>query len=175
MTAGTDIFTTLGLTKIRNAAGSGSQVKIKYIALGDGQGAGYAPNPAQVTLRRELLRTAIERHYPVGINAWHVNASFPTDATAITVREMGFIDEDGDLIALWAGADVGNDRRTGVIEYLIKHIIAFDGIADGIVIIDAPLDAYLDNAVLQLATDAVVIDRQLAQCKQLRDLTVAAQ
>lgn len=174
MSAGTDIFTTLGLTKIRNAAGSGSQVKIKYIALGDGQGAGYAPNPAQVTLRREQLRTEIERHYPVGNNAWHVKASFPTDAAAITVREMGFVDEDGDLIALWAGADVGNDRRTGVIEYLINHVIAFDGISDGIVIIDAPLDAYLDNAVLQIATDAVVIDRQLAQCKQLRDLSVAA-
>lgn len=175
MTAGTDIFTTLGLTKIRNAAGSGNQVKIKYIALGDGQGAGYAPNPAQVTLRRELLRTAIERHYPVGSNAWHVKASFPTDATAITVREMGFIDEDGDLIALWAGVDVGNARQTGGgVQYLISHGMAFDGIADDLVIIDAPLDAYLDNAVLQLATDAVVIDRQLAQCKQLRDFGVAA-
>ena len=61
-----------------------------------------------------------------------------------------------------------------MIEYLINHVIAFDGIAGGIVIIDAPLDAYLDNAVLQLATDAVVIDRQLAQCKQLHGLGAVA-
>lgn len=174
MTAGTDILTTKGITKIRNAAGSGSQVKIKYIALGDGQGAGYAPNPDQVTLRRELLRTEIERHYPVGSNAWHVKASFPTDATAITVREMGFLDEDGDLIALWAGADVGDDRRTGVIEYLIAHVLAFDGIADGILVVDAPLDEYLDHAVLKLTTDAIQTDLLLKQAKQFRDLGIAA-
>lgn len=174
MSAGTDIFTNLGLTKIRDAAGSGSQVKIKYIAVGDGLGAAYTPSPTQTALRREQLRTEIERHYPVGTNAWHVKASFPVDAVAVTVREMGFFDEQGDLIALWAGLDVGSNRRTGVIEYLINHVIAFTGIADGLVIIDAPLDEYLDNAVLQLATDAVIIDRQLAQCKQLHALGAVA-
>lgn len=174
MSAGTDIFTTLGLTKIRDAAGTASQVKIKYIALGDGQGAAYVPTANQTTLRRERLRAEIERHYPVGTNAWHVKASFPPETAEITVREMGFLDEDGDLIALWAGLDVGDTRKTGTIEYLINHVIAFDGIADGIVIMDAPLDEYLDHAVLKLRTDALIIDRQLAQCKQLRDLERAA-
>ncbi len=175
MNAGTDIFTTLGITKIRDAAGSGSQVKIKYIALGDGQGAAYAPKANQTALRRERLRSAIERHYPVGPNAWHVKASFPPDTASVTVREMGFFDEEGDLIALWAGLDVGSSRKTGTIEYLINHVIAFDGVADGIVIMDAPLDEYFDHAVLKLWTDALIIDRQLTQCKQLRDIDRAAQ
>lgn len=174
MTAGTDIFTSLGLTKIRNAAGSSAQVRVKYIAVGDGQGLAYAPSPAQTSLRREKMRVQIERHYPVGNNAWHVKAAFPIDAPESIVREMGFLDEDGDLIALWAGTDVGDGRRTGTIEYLINHVIAFDGIANGLVIMDAPLDEYLDHAVLKLHTDALIIDRQLAQCKQLRDLERAA-
>lgn len=174
MSNGTNIFTNRGLTKIRDAAGSGAQVKIKYIALGDGQGVGYAPSAKQTTLRRERLRTEIERHYPVGPNAWHVKASFPPEATEITVREIGFLDETGELIALWAGLDVGNNRKTGTIEYLINHVIAFDGIADGVVIMSAPLDEYVDHAALKLRTDALIIDRQLAQCKQLRDLERAA-
>jgi hypothetical protein len=174
MSTGTNIFTSRGLTKIRDAAGSGSQVKIKYIALGDGQGAGYAPSASQTALRHERLRNEIERHYPVGPNAWHVKASFPPETTQITVREIGFLDEDGDLIALWAGLDVGDARKTGTIEYLINHVIAFDGIADGVVIMSAPLDEYVDHAVLKLRTDALIIDRQLAQCKQLRDLKRAA-
>jgi hypothetical protein len=170
MSAGTNIFTNLGLTKIRDAAGSASQVKIKYIVLGDGQGVAYSPTHNQTALRRERLRAEIERHYPVGANAWHVKASFPPESTEITVREIGFLDEDGDLIALWAGLDVGDNRKTGTIEYLINHVIAFDGIADGVVIVSAPLDEYVDHAVIKLRTDALIIDRQLAQSKQLRDL-----
>ena len=70
---------------------------------------------------------------------------------------------------LWA-----EERKTGTIEYLINHVIAFDGIADGLVVVDAPLDEYLDHAVLKLRTDALIIERQLAQCQQIRDLQVAA-
>lgn len=174
MTKGTDIFTDLGLSKIRDAAGSGSQVKIKYIALGDGLGAAYDPSSTQIALRRELLRTEIERQYPVGENAWYAKATFAPAETSIIVREMGFFDEDGDLIALWAGTDVGDNRRTGPHEYVINHAMNFSAIADGIIVVDAPLDEYLDHAVLKLTTDALIIDRQLVQCKQLRDLEVAA-
>lgn len=138
MTQGVDIYTTLGLRKIRNAAGSASQVKIKYIALGDGLGVAYAPLASQTALRRERLRTEIERHYPVGDNAWYVKAAFAPGVAAITVREMGFFDEDGDLIALWAGTDVGDLRSTGPHEYLIQHTLDFSAIESGLLIVDAP-------------------------------------
>lgn len=174
MSQGIDIYTSLGIRKIRDASGSESKVKIKYIALGDGLGAAYAPSADQTGLRRERLRTEIERHYPVGDNAWYVKASFAPGVTAITVREMGFFDEDGDLIALWAGTDVGDNRSTGPAEYLIQHILDFRAIESGIPMIDAPLDEYIDHAVLKITTDALIMDRQLAQCKQLRDLERAA-
>lgn len=160
MSEGTDIFTTLGLTKIRNAAGTSGQVRIKYIAVGDALGLPYAPSTAQTALRREQLRVEIERHYPVGPNAWHVKASFPTDSAEVIVREMGFLDEDGDLIALWAGLDVGTSRRTGTIEYLINHVIAFDGVADGIMFIEAPLDDFVVQGWLTIANQARIIRHQ---------------
>jgi hypothetical protein len=174
MSAGTDIYTALGLRKIRDAAGSVSKVKIQYITLGDGLGAAYAPDADQTELRRERLRVEIERHYPVGDSAWYVKASFAPGVTAITVREMGFHDEDGDLIALWAGLDVGANRRTGAHEYLIGHTLDFSAIEAGLVMIDAPLDEYLDHMVLKLTTAAITFDRQLAQSKQIHGLTQAA-
>lgn len=174
MTQGVDIYTSQGLRKIRDAAGTESRVKIKYIALGDGLGVAYAPSAAQTALRRERLRAEIERHYPVGDNAWYVKATFAPGVTSITVREVGFFDEDGDLIALWAGADVGDKRQTGPHEYLIQHMLDFRATEGGLIMIDAPLDEYLDHAVIKLRTDALILDRQLAQCKQLRDLERAA-
>jgi len=174
MTQGVDIYTTLGLRKIRNASGTANKVKIKYIALGDGQGVAYAPTANQTSLRRERLRTEIERHYPVGDNAWYVKAVFASGVTAITVREMGFFDEDGDLIALWAGTDVGDNRQTGPHEYLIQHMLDFRAVEGGLIMIDAPLDEYIDHAVLKLTTDAIQTDILLKQAKQLRDLERAA-
>lgn len=174
MSDGIDILTSLGVAKIRTAAGSESKVRIKYIALGDGQGAAYDPSVSQTSLRRERLRTEIERAYPVGENAWYVSAGFPADAAEVTVREIGFLDEDGDLIALWAGSDLGDGRRTGTIEFLIGHWLEFSGIASGILVVDAPLDEYLDHAVLKLTTDAIQTDLLLKQAKQFRDLGIAA-
>jgi len=171
MSEGTDIYTTLGLTKIRNAAGSGSQVRISHVALGDGSGAAYAPEASQTTLRRELLREPIERHYKVGTNAWAIKASFPPESTSIVVREMGFLDEDGDLIALWAGLDVSNARRTGTISYLINHVMTFQGIADGVVIIDAPDDDTFNLAVATATSLASLQLEQLRQAELLRRLT----
>ena len=174
MTQGIDIFTTVGLRKIRDAAGSGSQVRIKYIALGDGLGAAYAPSPDQTALRRERLRVQIERHYPVGDNAWYVKAVFPPSVTPITVREMGFFDENGNLIALWAGTEVGDNRQTGPAEYLIQHTLDFRAVQGGLITITAPRDDDIDHAVLRLTTDAIQTDLLLKQAKQLRDLGIAA-
>ncbi|SMX27295.1 hypothetical protein TRP8649_01398 [Pelagimonas phthalicica] len=174
MTDGVDIYTNLGLRKIRDAAGTANKVKIKFIALGDAAGVPYAPEATQTGLRRERLRTEIERHYPVGDNAWYVKAVFPSGSTEITVREMGFFDEDGDLIALWAGTDVGNGRGTGPHEYLIQHALDFRAVESGLIMIDAPLDDYIDHAVLKLTTDAIQTELLLKQAKKFRDIEVAA-
>ena len=111
--------------------------------------------------------------YPVGDNSWYVKAVFAPGVTEITVREMGFFDEDGDLIALWAGLGVGDNRNTGPHEYLINHVLDFRAVEVGLAIIDAPLDEYLDHAVIKLTTDAIQTDLLLKQAKKQRDLELA--
>jgi hypothetical protein len=75
---------------------------------------------------------------------------------------MAFIDEDGDVIALWAGFSIGL-RQTGVITYLVDHVLQFGGVDDGVVIVTAPDDELFDFAV---TTGIAIANLQLQQLRQ---------
>ena len=144
------LLTDLAETKITAAAGSGTQVAISHIALGDGGGANYAPTHDQTALVNERAREAIETRELIAPNVWRAKAAFPKDTEAFDVREIGFFDVDGDLIAIWAGADI-DPRRTGVIEYVVEHMLSFARVDEGIIVINAAngdpgaLDDFLDG------------------------------
>ena len=133
------LLTDIAESKITAAAGSGSSVAITHIAIGDGNGFNYAPGHAATGLRRELARQPIATRHIEGGNAWRVRAEFGPETPTFAVREMGFFDADGDLIAIWAGSDV-EPRQTGAISYLVDHVLSFTRVADGLVIVDAPDD-----------------------------------
>lgn len=165
----TTLLTDIAEAKITAAAGSGTAVAITHIALGDGRGASYAPNYSQTTLRREKARQAIQTRHIVGTNAWRVKAEFDPDTPAFAVREMGFFDADGDLIAIWAGNDVVA-RQTGAITYLVDHVLSFSRVADGLVIVNAPDDQAYDIAV---ATGTAIANLQLQQLRHADALRAA--
>jgi Phage tail-collar fibre protein len=158
------IITDIGLQKIRTAAGDASAVAISHIALGDGLGAPYAPAHAQTALRRELIRKPIESRSALGNDSWRVRVSFAPDTPAFMVREMGFFDATGSLIALWAGLDI-DPRQTGVITYLVDHILSFSRVDAGLLIVEAPDDELFNFAVVTLEGQA----RQDLLLKQFRD------
>lgn len=158
----TTLLTDIAEAKITAAAGSGTAVAITHIALGDGNGANYAPSYSQTALQRELARQAIQTRHIVGTNAWRVKAEFDPDTPAFGVREMGFFDADGDLIAVWAGNDVV-PRQTGAITYLVDHVLSFTRVEDGLVIVNAPDDVTFDLAV---QTGLAIVNLQLEQLRQ---------
>lgn len=162
----TTLLTDIAEAKITAAAGSGSAVAITHIALGDGNGGNYAPNYSQTALRREKARQAVKTRHIVGTNAWRVKAEFDTDTPAFAVREIGFFDADGDLIAIWAGNDVVA-RQTGAITYLVDHVLSFTRIEDGLVIVSAPDDTIFDLAV---AVGTALSQLQLIQLRHADDL-----
>jgi len=166
----TTLLTDIAEAKLTAAAGSGTQVAITHIALGDGNGANYAPSYAQTALQREMARQAIQTRHIVGTNAWRVKAEFDPDTPAFGVREMGFFDADGDLIAVWAGNDVV-PRLTGAITYLVDHVLSFTRVADGLVIVNAPDDVLFDNSVRAATALANLQLEQLRQADTLRRLT----
>lgn len=165
----TTLLTDIAEAKITAAAGSGTAVAITHIALGDGNGANYAPSYSQTALQRELARQAIQTRHIVGTNAWRVKAEFDPDTPAFGVREMGFFDADGDLIAVWAGNDVV-PRQTGVITYLVDHVLSFTRVEDGLVIVNAPDDVLYDLAVSTAHNLAILHTEQFRQSERIRDL-----
>lgn len=165
----TTLLTDIAEAKINTAAGSGTAVAITHIALGDGSGANYAPSYSQTALQREKARQAIQTRHIVGTNAWRVKAEFDPDTPAFAVREMGFFDADGDLIAIWAGNDVVA-RQTGAITYLVDHVLSFTRVKDGLVIVNAPDDVVFGLAV---TTGTAIANLQLEQLRQADSIRAA--
>ncbi|MBJ58149.1 transposase [Candidatus Saccharibacteria bacterium] len=166
------ILTDIGLAKITTAAGSGSQVAIAEVAIGDGNGANYNPDYAQTSLVRERARRAIEARSQIEPDKWWIKVEFPPDTIAFNVREVGFFDADGDLIALFAGADV-EPRQTGVISYIIDHVLDFGRIDDGLVVVSAPDDALFDHMISNIETHAIIANEQVRQAIAIRELLSA--
>lgn len=165
----TTILTDIAEEKLTLAAGSGAQVAISHVALGDANGTNYHPAFDQIALKRELARLPIDMRHIVDPNAWRIKVAFGPDTPAFGVREIGFFDEDGDLIALWAGNDV-TPRQTGVVSYLIDHVLSFTRVADGLIIVEAPDDAVFDLAVV---TGLAVANLQLQQLVQAEAIFAA--
>jgi hypothetical protein len=163
------ILTDLAEAKITQAAGSNTQVAITHIALGDANGANYEPQYGQTALQREKVRKPIATRHLADANTWRVKAEFGPETEAFAVREIGFFDANGDLIAIWAGNDVV-PRQTGAITYLVDHVLNFSRVAEGLVIVNAPDDDTFDLAV---TTGIAIANLQLEQLRQ-RDAIRAA-
>lgn len=159
---GIELITDVGEVKLNQALGSGVSVQITHIALGDGNGAAYNPGAGQVALKRELARNPISKQHMVGTNAWRVTAEFDPDTPAFYVREIGFFDAEGDLIAIWAGADV-TARQTGAIEYALDHVLNLSRVKDGLVIVNAPDDELF---ALAINTGVAITNIQMEQLRQ---------
>lgn len=165
----TTLLTDIAEEKITRAAGTGRRVAITHVALGDGRGAAYRGDFAQTALRRERVRIAIARRHMLSPTAWRVKAEFGPDTPAFDVREAGFLDADGDLIALCT-FPADEVRRTGAISYLIDHVLEFSRVAEGLIIVDAPDDALFDHAVLNLETHAILAAEQFDHRMMIRAL-----
>lgn len=166
---GIELITDIGEGKLNQALGSGVAVNITEIALGDGNGAAYNPSAGQTALKRERARKPIERQHMVGTNAWRVTVEFDHDTPAFWVREIGFFDAEGDLIAIWAGANI-DARQTGAIDYALEHILNLSRVKDGLVIVNAPDDQVF---ALALTNGTAIANLQLEQLRQADAIRLA--
>lgn len=165
-----EIITDVGEAKLTQALGSGTAVQIAEIALGDGKGTVYDPGYGQTDLKREKARRAIDRQHIVGTNAWRVTAEFPAEDTpTFWVREIGFFDAEGDLIAIWAGSDV-EPRQTGAWDFELDHVLNLSRVAEGLVIVQAPDDALFALAMATALSTTTQTLHQLRLDRELRKL-----
>ena len=167
---GTILITDIGHAKLNAAVATQTKVEITHVAMGDGNGAVYDPGYGQTALKREQARIPIESRHIAGENVWRVTAEFDADTTPVFwVREIGFIDAEGDMIFLWAGVDV-DARQTGAIDYLLDQVLNLDRVKDGVVIVNAPDDALFDLAVQTAHNLATLHLEQFRQSERIREL-----
>lgn len=93
------IITNIGKAKMANAQVLGRKLDLKYVAIGDGQA---NPKETQTVLQNEVWRGQISAMDidPNNPNWIVVEAIIPSDVGGFTVREVGLVDVDGDLIAV---------------------------------------------------------------------------
>lgn len=98
------VTTAIGSQKIVQAISGGVPVNLTHIAVGDGGGEEYEPQKEQTELRGETWRGEINKKviHPDDPNIIIVTGIVPHDVGGFFVREIGLIDEDGDLIYIFS-------------------------------------------------------------------------
>lgn len=94
----TPVITTAGLQAVLNASNDGLQAKITQVALGDN---GWTPTNAATSLRRERNRVPISNGARIQPTQIHITA-VENGSTEYWVREIGFVLDDGTLLAVWS-------------------------------------------------------------------------
>lgn len=87
------IITDIGLAKIQEALENGTKLDLKYIAVGDSNGAYYEPELSQTKLKNEKYRAEITE-----ITSLTAKALLPASVGGFYLREFGIFDSDNNLL-----------------------------------------------------------------------------
>ena len=118
------ILTNRGTEKLAAYLQSGEKITISYVLVGDGNGSIPMPDPTRTALVHEVWRGPAETVLDEqNKNVIKATSTIPTDVGGWNVREIGLLDDDGELFAV-ANAPVypkisiadgiNNDMRVGM-------------------------------------------------------------
>lgn len=87
------LITDVGLRKIQEALNNGTKLDLKYIAVGDSNGAYYEPQTSQTKLKNERYRTPITE-----LTLLTAKALIPSTVGGFYIREFGIFDSQNNLL-----------------------------------------------------------------------------
>ena len=118
------ILTNRGTEKLAAYLQSGEKITISYVLVGDGNGSIPMPDPTRTALVHEVWRGPAETVLDEqNKNVIKATSTIPTDVGGWNVREIGLLDDDGELFAVANApgypkisiADgINNDMRVGM-------------------------------------------------------------
>ncbi|ECE8504696.1 phage tail protein [Salmonella enterica] len=161
------VLTNVGAAKLANATALGAQVEITQMAVGDGNGALPAPNPAQTALVHELRRAPLNSLSIDPNNANQIIAEqvIPEDVGGWWIREIGLFDKDGDMIAVANCAETYKPQLqegSGRVQ-VVRMILIVSSTAAVTLKIDPSVvlatRQYVDDQIIQVKA---YVDQQLA-------------
>lgn len=144
-----------GLAAIQLASGDGVKLRITHIALGD---AGYTPHPGQLGLRHEVVRYPIADGKTTGPRQLHLTA-LADDSAEFWVREVAFILENGQALAVWSHPSQALVYKQAGLELLLAYDLTLAGVPPDSVIVQstgAGLNLSLAEELASLASAVVV-------------------
>ncbi len=96
------ILTTIGASKLANAAALGTTLKITQMAVGDGNGNVPTPDASRTSLVREVRRAPLNRLSIDPANSAQIIAEqvIPESVGGWWIREIGLYDDAGSLVAI---------------------------------------------------------------------------
>ncbi|UGA38917.1 phage tail protein [Chromobacterium haemolyticum] len=159
-----------GLAAIQLAGGDGVRLRITHIALGD---AAYTPHPGQLGLRHEIVRYPIADGKTTGPRQLHLTA-LADDSAEFWVREVAFILENGQALAVWSHPSQALVYKQAGLELLLAYDLTLAGVPPDSVIVQstgAGLSLHLAEELASLASAAVAgMNIDLQQDEQLASL-----
>ncbi|MBP4049245.1 phage tail protein [Chromobacterium violaceum] len=145
----------VGLAAIQLASCDGVRLRVTHVALGD---AGYIPTADQVGLRHEIVRYPIADGKTVGPRQLHLTA-LADDSAEFWVREVGFVLENGALLAVWSDPNRALAYKQAGLELLLAYDLTLAGVPPDSVVVQstgAGLNLHLAEELASLACAAVV-------------------
>lgn len=95
------ILTNKGTEKLAQYLQSGEKLTISWVLVGDGNGSIPMPDPSRTALVHEVWRGPAEVNGDlVNKNVIKATSTIPTDVGGWSVREVGLLDQDGELFAI---------------------------------------------------------------------------
>lgn len=120
------ILTNIGNNKVLEAIAEGETITVSSLAYGDGNGSSYEPFATQTSLLNELGRVSpVTKSYDDIDNYIYFTATIPATVDAFTLREVGLIDEDGDLLAVGVVPDTSKPDATESIDVTLPISLGF--------------------------------------------------
>ena len=160
-----------GLSAIQLASGDGVKLRITHIALGD---AAYTPHPGQLGLRHEIVRYPIADGKTTGPRQLHLTA-LADDSAEFWVREVAFILENGQTLAVWSHPSRALVYKQAGLELLLAYDLTLAGVPPDSVVVQstgAGLNLHLAEELASLASAQIasqLVDlQQDAQLAALR-------
>lgn len=96
------IVTNKGQIKIANAMVYGQKLNISTVVVGDGNGTYYVPTSDMTSIKNEVWRGTISKTEILqdAQKIIRITTVIPAEVSGFVVREIGLLDEDGELVAI---------------------------------------------------------------------------
>lgn len=146
------VITDVGLQASHDQHENGLKINVTEVALGDGNGAGYAPDKDATGLVNERCRVSFGGgEFENGLLTLQSHFS---NSPEFWVREVGFYLDDGTLFAVWSDADSPLMYKTATGDVVVAFVLRIQGVPeDSInVVVSGPAVNIIFDAEFELIT-----------------------